>query len=54
MARLVDLLQVVRLGEVGLPYLHEERPTEVEELVLLEVHSEVRLFRLEVVGGFPV
>ncbi len=30
-ARLVDLLQVIGLGEVGLPHLHEERSAEIEE-----------------------
>ena len=49
MARLVDLLQVVRLGEVGPPNLHEERPAEIQELVLLVVHRGVCLIWLEVV-----
>ena len=29
------MLQVVRLGEVGPPNLHKERPAEIQELVLL-------------------
>ena len=31
--RLVDLLQVEGLGEVGVPHLHDKRAVEVQELV---------------------
>jgi hypothetical protein len=53
-ARLVDLLEVVRLAEVALPDLAEERLAEVEELVLGKVGGGVGFLGVEVVGSVPV
>ena len=54
MTRLVHLLKVVRLGEVRPPNLHEEGLAQIEELVLLVVSCEIRVFRVEIVRRFPV
>jgi hypothetical protein len=51
---LVDLLEVVRLAEVGLPDLAEERLAEVKELILLKVALQVGVLGLEVVRRLPV
>ena len=47
-------MKVVRLGEVRPPNLHEEGLAQIEELVLLVVSCEIRVFRVEIVGRFPV
>ena len=54
MAGLVDLLEVVRLGEVRVKELGQQRSPEVQELVLLVIRRDVRFVRLEVLRRNPV
>jgi hypothetical protein len=54
MARLMDLLKVVRLREVGVEELEQEGLPEIQELVLLVVCRDVRFVRFEVLGWDPV
>lgn len=49
MTGLVDLLEVERLGEVGVPHLHDERAVEVEEPVARVVVFDRRVVGLEVI-----
>lgn len=50
----MDLDEVVRLAPIGLPNLLKQRPTEVEELVLLKVPRKICLLRVEVIGRLPI
>lgn len=54
MPRLVNLLEVERLGEGVAPHLRNERFREVEELSLLEVLLDVGVVRIEGVVVLPL
>lgn len=53
MARLMNLLQVVRFREVGIKELRQQRLSKIQELVLLVILRDIRLVRLEVFGWDP-
>ena len=54
MTGLMDLLQVVRLREVGIKELRQQRSPEIQKLVLLEILRDIRFVGLEVLRWNPL
>lgn len=54
MPRVVHLTEVILLGPVGIPHLHEERFVEIEEFVAVEIGECVGFVRVEVLVWDPI
>jgi hypothetical protein len=54
MAGLMNLEQVIRLGEVREPNLREQRLAQVKEFILSKILGSVRIIRVKVDIGNPV
>jgi hypothetical protein len=53
MARLMNLLQVVRFREVGIKELGQQRLPEIQKIVLLVILRDIRFVGVEVLGWNP-
>jgi hypothetical protein len=48
------LIEVIRLGEVGLPHLWKQRLAKVKEFILLKIFREISVLGMEVLRRNPI